>query len=108
MFLRTLAMGLMAVALIVLASGASVLAAEQAKDTHTGTFVSVKGNQITMKDKAGKEHTHTLSPEAKIFGADGKECRVDDLREGQTIRVTTKADDKTVAVKIEVMRKKKQ
>jgi len=104
---RTLALllALLAVAVVVNAP----LAAEDkdAKNTHEGTFVKAEGDQFTMKDKDGKEHSHNLATEAKVFRANGKECKITDLKKGQRIRVTTKPDDMKVATKVEVLRKKK-
>jgi hypothetical protein len=49
-----------------------------------------------MTDNNGKEHSHMLATDARIT-CDGKACRLTDLKPGQKIRVTTKADDKTMA-----------
>jgi hypothetical protein len=108
MFSRRLALCLVVVAVAAFVVAPALLAAEKAdKNTHMGTFVSAKGNEITMKDKAGKEHTHTLAADAKIFDAEGKECKLDDLKEGARIRVTTKDDDPKTATKVEVRKPKK-
>jgi hypothetical protein len=82
---------------------ASVPAADD-KDTHTGTFVSAKSDtEFVMEDK-GKQHMHKLAAGAKVYGLDGKECKLADIRSGQKIRVTTQADDKTVALKVTVLK----
>jgi hypothetical protein len=97
---------LLAVALAVFVS-APLAAEEKAdKNTHTGTFVSAAndGKSFTMKDKDGKEHTHTLAADFKCIGLDGKECKLSDLKKDQKIKVTTKADDKKVATKVEAMK----
>src|SRR5262249_2590760 len=101
---RVCSLLLLAVALVVFA-GAPLAAADEKKDkdknTHTGTFVSAKGKEFTMKDKEGKEHTHTLAADAKCYDADGKPCKLSHFKAGERIRVTTKEGDKTVAVKVE-------
>jgi len=77
------------------------------KNTHTGTFVkATSDNEFVMKDK-GKEHSHTLSADAKVIGPDGKDCKLADLEKGQRIRVTTKEGDKKIATKVEALKKKK-
>jgi len=83
------------------------LAAEEVgKNSHVGTFVSAAsdGNSFKMKDKDGKEHTHTLAAGFKCVGADGKECKVTDLTDGQKIRVTTVEGDKKAATKVEALK----
>jgi len=74
------------------------LAAKDAADTHSGVVVSVADGKLTMTDKDGKnEHTHDVAADAKV-SCDGKECKLEDLKKGSTVKVTTK--DKK-AVKIE-------
>jgi hypothetical protein len=87
--------------------GSAIVAAKPekvAKNTHEGTFVSAKAHEFTMKVK-DKEHTHTLAKGAKVLDADGKECKITDIKSGARIRVTTKEGDKTVATKVEVLKK---
>lgn len=107
---RTLSLCSLALGLLAFVS-ASALADDQAKDkanadTHEGTVVSVKNDQITMKGKGtnAKEMTHTLAPNARVM-CDGKECKLLDLKPGQKIRVTTKAGDKTTVTKVEALDK---
>jgi hypothetical protein len=62
-----------------------------------------------MKSKAKDgedaiEHTHKIADNAKIM-CDGKECKIDDLKPGQKIRVTTKKGDKETAIKVEALDK---
>jgi len=101
---RAFLLMLVAVALALFA--AAPLAAEEKddKNTHDGTFVSAKGDEFTMKDKDGKEHSHKLAKDAKIIGTDGKEAKLGDFKKDQKIRVTTKADDKKVATKVEALK----
>jgi len=72
--------------------------------THDGKVVSVNGNQLVMKGKHGKEHTHTLAADAKVT-CDGDACKAADLKAGMKIRVTTKHDDKKVATHVEALDK---
>ena len=79
-------------------------------DTHEGTVVSVTGDKLIMKSKAKAgeeaiEHTHKLADNAKVT-CDGKECKLEDLKQGQKIRVTTKKGDKEIAIKVEALEKK--
>jgi hypothetical protein len=110
--------GLALVVVMLLLVGTSVPAQEAAKDatadknTHTGQVISVTANKLVMKgaDKVGeeaKEHTHTLAANAKVL-CDGKECKLQELRPGQRIRVTTQADNPNIAVRIEALDKNKE
>jgi hypothetical protein len=101
MMYRVLPLFLLALVLTVL-SGAPVLAQD---DTHEGTFVRTKGTtEFVMKDKEGKEHTHTLAADAKILALDGKAAKLADFKADQKIRVTTKKGDKTTALKVEAIK----
>jgi len=103
---RVLSLFLVGAALAVFL-GAPLAAQEKAgKNTHEGKFVSAKGDEFTMEDKAGKQHEHTLTKDGKVFDADGKECKLDDLKKGQRIRVTTKEGDMKSATKVEALKKK--
>jgi hypothetical protein len=77
-------------------------------DTHEGTIVSVTATKLVMK-RTGEEteHEHTLADNAKV-SCDGKECKLEDLKPGQKIRVTTKKGDDKVATKIEALDKNKE
>jgi hypothetical protein len=100
---------LVALALVVLA-GSTALADDKdnAKNRHEGTVVSVTETKLIMKGKEDNaQHSHTVAANAKIM-CDGKECKLEDLKPGQKIRVTTKKDDKTVAIKVEALDKEDQ
>jgi hypothetical protein len=78
-------------------------------ETHEGTVVSVTGDKLIMKAKAKDgqeaiEHTHKLADNARVT-CDGKECKLEDLKPGQKIRVTTKKGDKEMATKVEALDK---
>lgn len=79
------------------------LAAKNAAETHSGVVVSTTDGKLTMTDKDGtNEHTHEVAADAKI-SCDGKECKLEDLKKGATVKVTIK--DKK-AVKIEAKKAK--
>jgi len=102
---RVLSFVLFAAALLVF-MGAPVDAQDKDKNTHVGKLVSVKGQDFTMEDKVGKKHNHTLAKDAIVLDADGKDCKLADLKTGQAIRVTTKAGDTAIATKVEAIKRK--
>jgi predicted DNA-binding antitoxin AbrB/MazE fold protein len=75
-----------------------------ASNHHDGKFVTIADETLTMSDKEGKEHSHTLAQNA-TFTLDGKTCKAVDLKPGTRIRVTTKAGDASVAVGVEAIDK---
>jgi hypothetical protein len=77
------------------------------KNTHEGTFVKATSDKEFVMDDKGKEHTHTLSADAKVTDIDGKNCKLADLQKGQRIRVTTKEGDKKTATRVEALKDKK-
>jgi len=99
MLYRTLPLFMVALALIVLASGPALAADE---DTHEGLVVSAGAGKLVMTDKDGKnEHTHSVSPAARIT-CEGKECKLDDLKKGYKVKVTVKkSEGKDQVTKIE-------
>jgi hypothetical protein len=105
MMYRKLPVFLGALALAVFVS-APVLAGEKAgkADTHDGKIVSVAGNQLVMTGKDGKKHSHTLAADAKI-SCDGTACKLDDLKAGLRVRVTTAKADKNVAIRVQALNK---
>ena len=94
------------VATVALAALTSTTLADKddaAGDTHSGLVVSAGEGKLTMTDKDGKnEHTHDVALDAKV-SCDGKACKLEDLKKGTAIKVTTK--DKK-AIKIEATKKK--
>jgi hypothetical protein len=54
---------------------------------HEGVVVSAGAGKLTMKDKAGKEHSHLVGSEVKIT-VHGKPGKLEDLQLGVPIRVT--------------------
>lgn len=68
--------------------------------THDGKVVSITGDKLVMTSTEGKEHSHTLTADAKLT-LDGKDCKAADLKAGTRIRVTTLAADNKVANRVE-------
>ncbi len=52
----------------------------------------------------GKEHSYTVATDAKVT-CDGVACKTHDLEAGAKIRLTTKSDDKNIAIKIDSLKK---
>jgi hypothetical protein len=70
---------------------------------HEGRVVSVTNSKLVMVDLDGKEqHAMDVVNDAKI-SVDGKICKLNDLKPGQKIRVTSKNADRKEAVKIEAL-----
>ena len=77
-------------ALLVLVA-APALAAD---DVVEGKVVKVADGKLTIVDKDKKEHTCTVSKDAKIT-CDGKVCKLADLKEGVTVKVTVEKKEAT-------------
>lgn len=73
-------------------------------NTFDGRIVSLIGDKLIMSNTEGKEYSKTLADDAKLT-CDGTVCKAEDLKAGHKIRVTTKADDRTVATGIESLNK---
>lgn len=99
---RALALSLAALALV-LFLGQSSVAADK---THEGTVVKAGDGKLTMSDSLGKKHTHTIAATTAIT-CDGKECKLEDLKAGYSVTVTTAEDEKTVT-KVDAMSAKKK
>jgi len=67
-----------------------------------GTMVSVKGGELTVADKEGKEHRHALAADVKVT-CDGKACEAADLKAGMRVRVTAGADAPHAATRVEAL-----
>ena len=87
---------LLAVLALVLMVGAPVVVAADG-DVVEGKVVKVADGKLTIVDKAGKEHSCTISKTAKIT-CNAKECKAEDLKAGVEVKVTV---EKKEAVKIE-------
>ena len=99
---RVLSLSLAALALVLFLSQAS-LAADK---VHEGTVVKAGDGKLTMTDKQGNRHSHTI-PETATITCDGKECKLEDLKAGNSVKVTTAEDEKTVT-KVEATTKSKR
>ncbi|MBC7851890.1 MAG: hypothetical protein IAF94_00495 [Pirellulaceae bacterium] len=89
MVTRFLAAFVAVAALAVLTSVSLAEKDDAAGDTHSGVVVSAGEGKLTMTDKDGKEHSHDITADAKI-SCDGKECKLEDLKKGTSIKVTMK------------------
>src|SRR6185369_14748972 len=98
MSFRTISVASLALALLLGAAALAVQAAEPV--THEGKVVSITGDKLVMTGKDGKEHSHALTPEAKLT-LDGKACLAADLKAGTRIRVTTQGEGNTVVSRID-------
>jgi hypothetical protein len=91
MMYRILGVSLAAVTMALFITQAVVMAAEK---THEGKVVKAADGKLTMTDKNGEnKHTHDVAANAKI-SCDGKNCKLEDLKEGTYVRVTTDEDTK--------------
>ena len=98
MSFRMISVATLALAMLV---GASVLVAQAAETTtHDGKVVSITSEKLVMTSTDGKEHSHSLTADAKLT-LDGKVCKAADLKAGTRIRVTTLAADKKEANRVE-------
>jgi hypothetical protein len=71
-----------------------------ASNRHDGKVVSITGNKLVMTSKEDGEHSHSLTPGAKLT-LDGKACKATDLKPGTKIRVTTQGADNSLVNQIE-------
>jgi hypothetical protein len=87
---------------VLVALGLWTGAAIAADNPHDGKVVSVANGKLTMTDKEGdNQHSHEVAEDAEIT-CDGKACRLDELKPGFMVRVTTAMQgNRDVAVKIE-------
>lgn len=90
MILAILAFGFASVATTTAQAGAG-------GKSHDGTVVSTSAGKLTMKDEAGKEHSHDVGPTVKIT-VNGKPGTLDDLKMGMRIRVTTDESGHVMAI----------
>jgi biotin carboxyl carrier protein len=108
MIYRMLPLAALALALVLSASALAAKEAKEAKEaqviTHDGKVVSIDGDKFVMSNKAGKEHKHTMAEGAKVT-CDGKVCKLEDLKAGMKIRVSTSKEDQTTATAIEAIDK---
>ena len=82
----------------------ATMKAETCGHTHDGKVVSISGNKLVTTCHEGKEHSYTVATDAKVT-CDGVACKTHDLEAGAKIRLTTKSDDKNIAIKIDSLKK---
>lgn len=63
-------------------------------EIHEGKIVTVSETQITSTCVEGDEWQHTLTKDAKVT-CDGKTSRLDELKVGMPVRVTTSVEDES-------------
>ena len=73
-----------------------------ASNTFEGKVVSVIDGKLMVMNLARKEHSHILAKDAKLT-CDGTACKVEDLKAGRKIRVTTMKDNRNVAIAVEAL-----
>jgi len=91
----------------VAAPGAASDKKESTSNTFEGNVVSLNGNKLVIKSKEGLTYSRTLADDIKVT-RDGKACKAEDLKAGSQIRVTTKKDDRNVAMGIECLEKNRE
>jgi len=97
-------LGLLVVALVLGVVMSSPLAAAENK-VHEGKIVKAEKGQLTMTDKDGKkQHTHFIPADATL-SCDGKPCKLEDLKAGNSVTVTTKGDAAQTVIKVEAKTK---
>jgi len=69
-------------------------AAFAAEKTHEGMVVKAADGKLDMTNKDGSnKHTHEVATDA-VITFDGKVIKLDELKEGNFVKVTTNTDDK--------------
>jgi hypothetical protein len=100
--MRLLVVGIAALGLAAMVNQPVLAAA-----VHEGIVVRVTADKLTMTDLEGKnEHSHAVSRNT-IITCDGKECRLEDLKKGFIVKVTTTPDERE-ATKIEARSQRTQ
>ncbi len=72
---------------------------------HEGKIVSVTANEIISTCVEGDNHQHMLAKDAKVT-SDGKASKLDQLKVGAPVRVTTCTDDDRKASVVAAGRKR--
>lgn len=70
-----------------------------------GTMVSLKGGELTLTDKEGKEHRYPVAADVKVT-CDAQTCEAVDLKAGMKVRVTTNHEPPHAASRIDALEKK--
>src|SRR5437763_13293108 len=89
MLQRSLVVFLAALALVIFLTPGAVAADK----VHEGKVVKAGDGQLTMTDKDGaNKHTHKV-PATVAITCDGKDCKLEDLKEGNWVKVTMDQDE---------------
>jgi hypothetical protein len=83
-----------------------VVAKAPAAKVHTGMVVSAGMGKLTMKSADGKEHSHDIDA-AVMITVHGKPGKLEDLKAGEKIRVTSDGGGKVTAVSTIDVKKQK-
>ena len=95
-------LSLLAILALVCLVGGPVAADDAKVD---GTVVKAGDSKLTIADKDKKEHPCMVAKDARI-SCDGKECKLEDLKKGIKVTVTTEGKgEKATATKIEASSK---
>lgn len=102
MIYRMFSLGAMAFTLLI--GRGPVLAADETRESsHEGKVVKLTSEKLVMTGKAGKEHSHMLTSDAKLT-LDGKPCTTEQLVPGTRIRLTSTGSE-SMAIRIEGIEK---
>ncbi len=72
--------------------------AETQTKTHEGRVVSTADGKLVMTDKDGQnQHSHMI-PASAIITLDGKSAKLNELKKGDSVKVTTGAEGNVTAV----------
>ena len=95
--LRTVAVVAVALASTMFVAATTAAEKKAASNSHDGTVVSAGGGKLVMTGKDKKEHSHDVLATAKIT-IDGKDAKLDALKKGMSVSVTTDKDGKVTAI----------
>jgi len=85
-------------ALVVIVCAMSMrLASAADAASHEGMVVSAGESKLVMTDADGKEHSHTVAPSIPVT-VNGKPGKLEDLKKGTRIRVSTDKDGNVLTV----------
>lgn len=105
MLLRNSLAVMVALSLVLLASHAATAQNRDKEVMHQGKVVSAGDGKLTMTDMDGKnEHTHMVPTTAKIK-CDGKECKLEDIKAGYTVKVYVTDDTNKTVLRVDATRK---
>src|SRR5262245_49744125 len=88
--------------LVALSLGVGAWGCRNTANTHQGKVIEVGAGTLSMTDPAGaNQHAHNVASDA-IITCDGEPCRLNDLKTGDLVTVTTATQGGvTLATKIE-------